>query len=52
MPQAILQSYGPEHPELHVLVSQQLRCLARCFPKHLTIEELDALPLDLLLFLK
>ncbi|XP_076793205.1 mesothelin isoform X1 [Arvicanthis niloticus] len=29
----------------------QLRCLARRFPKRLTIEELDALPLDLLLFL-
>lgn len=29
----------------------QLRCLARRLPKHLTNEELDALPLDLLLFL-
>lgn len=29
----------------------QLRCLARRLPKHLTSEELDALPLDLLLFL-
>ncbi|XP_036053673.1 mesothelin-like isoform X2 [Onychomys torridus] len=29
----------------------QLRCLARRLPKYLTNEELDALPLDLLLFL-
>ncbi|XP_038183368.1 mesothelin isoform X1 [Arvicola amphibius] len=29
----------------------QLRCLARRLPKHLTNEELDALPLDLLFFL-
>ncbi|XP_031207753.1 mesothelin isoform X3 [Mastomys coucha] len=29
----------------------QLRCLARRLPKHLTNEELDALPRDLLLFL-
>ncbi|KAL1780146.1 hypothetical protein HispidOSU_028104 [Sigmodon hispidus] len=29
----------------------QLHCLARRLPKHLTNEELDALPLDLLLFL-
>ncbi|XP_051024082.1 mesothelin-like [Acomys russatus] len=30
---------------------RQLRCLARRLPRHLTNEELDALPLDLLLFL-
>lgn len=52
MSQAILKSYGPEHFELHVLVSLQLRCLARRLPRHLIDEELDALPLDLLLFLK
>lgn len=52
VPQAILESYAPEHSELHVLVSRQLRCLARRLPKHLTNEELDALPRDLLLFLK
>lgn len=52
MPQAILEDCGPEHSELHALVSRQLRCLARRLPKHLTNEELDALPLDLLLFLK
>lgn len=52
MPQAILKSYGPEHSELHVLVFRQLCCLARRLPRHLTDEELDALPLDLLLFLK
>lgn len=34
-----------------VLQVHQLRCLARHLPKHLTNEELDALPLDLLLFL-
>ncbi|CAO2642319.1 Msln, partial [Lemmus lemmus] len=42
---------GPEHSELHALVSRQLRCLARRLSKHLTNEELDALPPDLLLFL-
>lgn len=52
MPQAILESCGLEHSKLHVLVFRQLRCLARRLPKHLTNEELDALPLDLLLFLK
>lgn len=34
-----------------MLRAHQLRCLARRLPKHLTNEELDALPLDLLLFL-
>lgn len=52
VPQAILESYGPERSELSVLVSRQLRCLARRLPRHLTKDELDALPLDLLLFLK
>lgn len=52
MPQAILKSYGPERSELYVLVSPQLRCLARRLPRHLTKDELDALPLSLLLFLK
>lgn len=33
------------------LRADQLRCLAHRLPKHLTSEELDALPLDLLLFL-
>ncbi|XP_052052672.1 mesothelin [Apodemus sylvaticus] len=33
------------------LRTHQLRCLARRLPRHLTKDELDALPLDLLLFL-
>lgn len=52
LPQAILEGCGREHSELHVPVSWQLRCLARRLPKYLTNEELDGLPLDLLLFLK
>lgn len=34
-----------------LLQAHQLRCLARRLPRHLTKDELDALPLDLLLFL-
>lgn len=34
-----------------LLRAHQLRCLARRLPRHLTKDELDALPLDLLLFL-
>lgn len=52
VPQAILEGCGPEHSERYALVYRQLRCLARRLPKRLTNEELDALPLDLLLFLK
>ncbi|MEJ1287538.1 mesothelin [Cricetulus griseus] len=36
--------------QLQATKTDQLRCLARRLPKYLTNEELDALPLDLLLF--
>ncbi|CAH6786600.1 Msln [Phodopus roborovskii] len=46
--QALAEAVKKKNITLRV---NQLRCLARRLPKYLTNEELDALPLDLLLFL-
>ncbi|GAB1300725.1 Mesothelin [Apodemus speciosus] len=46
-----LRAHQGGHRWIGTGVPQQLRCLARRLPRRLTKDELDALPLDLLLFL-